>query len=304
MKGTSVAMRAELRGSLARLALCWKITKNTQLGSAVLTWTDHDKAIVDPTDGLTYTPVPGGSQSDVQSDLSLAADNLTITSALVAPAPTMDSIRAGDWDYAAIDLFYLCWADPSKGRHFLRSGTVGRLSAGLAESQIEFRGLLQYLAASVVDLTQPGCRHRFADGSYLMGGCNNEGTVNPGDYQVTGTLDAVEPVNQVHLESTAFVELSPPPAGGSGSFAWGWIRIDDESSPNHGRIRDIKASVDGAIVIQEPFPYTLAEGTTFVAQYGCDGLGDTCRNTYDNYNNFDGEEWLPGTDKMLQVGRG
>lgn len=302
MKGTPVAMRAELGRSLASVAKCWKLTKNDQLGDEVLTLTEHDKAIPDPTDGLLYVPIPGGAQSDIASDTALTAGNLNVVTAQSERNPTLDSIRAGDWDYATIELFFLCWADPSKGRHYLMTGNTGRMSTALAESQTEFRGLLQYLSASIGNLTQPGCRHRLADGGYLMGGCNNDGTINPASFQVTGTLDAVS-ADGLTLESTAFVELSPPPAGGAGSFAYGWVRIEDESSPNNLRRRDVKLSIDGEVTLQEPFPYTLTPGLTFRAQYGCDGLGDTCRETYDNYVNFSGEEHLPGTDKMVQVGR-
>lgn len=300
MKGTSTAMRAELGRSLARLALCWKVTKNTQVGSEVLTWTDHDVAIVDPVDGLTYEPIPGGSPSDIASDLSLQAGNVDVTAAAVEPNPTLESIRAGDWDYAAVDLFWLCWSDPSKGRHFLRTGTVGNLSAGLLDTKAEFRGLMQALSQSIVDKAQAACRHRFGSGGYLLGGCNNDGTTDPDDFKVEGTLDAINADGTV-LQSSAFVELSPPPAGGAGSFGWGKIRIDD--GPNAGRIRDIKASSDGEITLQLPFPRVLTAGVAFTAFYGCDGLFATCRHTYDNTHNFDGEKDLPGLDKVSQVAR-
>lgn len=296
MKGTSTAMKAHLAGSMTTLALCWKVTQRAS--GAVMTWTDHDEPVTDPTDGLTYMPVAGGSQSDVVADLSMQAANLNVTAAAEAPNPTLDSVRAGDWDYAAVEMFYLCWSDPSKGRHFLRSGTIGQVSVGLSESSVEVRGMLQALTQSIGDLTQPGCRHRLGDGSYLMGGCNNDGTIDPLYYSVTGTVDAVS-TDGVEIDISEVVEGSPAQAGGI--YAWG--RLEALDGANAGRSADIKMSVTGTVFLHMPFPYTLTAGTAVRVYEGCDGKRETCITRFNNIFNFDGEPFLPGTDKMIQVAR-
>lgn len=302
MKGTSTAMKAELGARTARYARCVKLQRRAASGGGTLTFTEHDQALVDPVDGLTYAPWPGAAASDVASDVSLQAGNVNLTAAMVSPNPTFASMVAGDWDYAQAEVFYLCWSDPSTGRHFLKAGTVGELSSGLSASSAEIRGLIQLLSQSVVDVTQPSCRHRRGDGSFHMGGCNNDDTTSDDDYKVEGTLSDVS-ADGVTLESAAFVELGTPPAGGAGSFAWGRIVIDDVTSENNGRHADIKASAAGQVTLHLPFPYPLAVGTAFVAYYGCDGLRDTCIDTYDNLNNFDGEPDLPNLDKTIAVAR-
>lgn len=302
MKGTSTAMKAELGSHTATLARCVKLRRRDASGGGVMTFTEHDQPLVDPVDGLTYVPWPGAATTDVASDVSLQAGNLNLQAAMVAPNPTFDSMIAGDWDFAWAEVFYLCWADPTKGRHFLKAGNVGELSAGLSASSAEIRGLIQRLSQSVVDVTQPSCRHRLGDGGYLMGGCNNDDTINPEDFMVEGDLTGVSE-DRIYLDSDAFVELPTPPAGGAGSFSWGRIVIDDPDSENNGRIAEIKQSVAGSILLHLPFPYPLAEGTHFKAYYGCDGLRDTCINTYDNIYNFDGEPDQPNLDKTVAVAR-
>ena len=296
MKGTATAMRLEMAKPLARLALCWKVTQRADVGAAVMTWTNHDTPILDPTDGLIYLPVSGGSQSDISADTSMQAANLSVTAANEDPNPTLASVAAGDWDYARVVMFYLCWADPSKGRHILRSGTIGQVSVGLSEANVEVRGMLNALSQSIGDLTQAGCRHRLGDGSYLQGGCNNDGTIDPEYYSVTGTITAV---SGIEISIAEVTEGSPATA--SGMYAWGRLKVLD--GDNAGRSFDIKRSETGKVYLHLPPPYVLTVGTAVQVYEGCDGKRETCIYRFSNINNFDGEPFLPGMDKMIQVAR-
>lgn len=298
MKGTPLAMLLELASPVPRLALCWKVTQREDVGGAVMTWTDHDVEVPDPTDGLTYQPVAGGSQSDIVADVSMQAANLNVTAAAEAPNPTLDSVRAGDWDYARVEVFFLCWADPSKGRHFLRYGNIGQVSVGLSESSVELRGLLNALAQSLGDLTQPGCRHRLGDGAYLEGGCNNDGTIDPEYYSVTGTVSDIS-ADGVDVDIDEVTAGSPTTA--SGAYAWG--RLKALGGLNAGRSMDIKVNITGRVQLHLPFPFPLLIGTPVQVYEGCDGLRETCIARFNNINNFDGEPFLPGTDKLMQVAR-
>jgi uncharacterized phage protein (TIGR02218 family) len=290
MKGTPLDMLIEMAAPVPRLALCWKVTQ--AVGGAVMTWTDHDVPILDPVDGLTYQPVPGGSQSDIEADVSMQAPNLNIYAAAELPNPTTDTVRAGDWDYARALVFNLCWADPSKGRHILKGGTIGQVSVGLTESSVEIRGLLQAIAQSSGDLTQPGCRHRLGDGGPGMGGCNNDGTIDPAYYSVTGTVTDVTAGGTV---------LEIPEVFEAGLYAWGRVLALDGA--NEGRSADVKSNVVGSVTLHLPFPWALEVGASVQVFEGCDGARETCINRFNNILNFDGEPWLPGPDKMVQVAR-
>ena len=296
MKGTPSDMLDELAGP-SRLAICYKLVP--RLGDP-LTVTAHDAPLLDPVDGLTYVPIPGGGQSDVATDISATADNLNVEGAAVAPYPTMDSVRAGDWDYARALVFYLCWADPTKGRHILRSGRIGEVSTGISSFNMEIRGLVQVLTTSIVNLTQPGCRHRFGDDL-----CNLDGNTDPENWKIEGVVEYVDLDGNGNtvIHSSSLVEggSSSAPAQAGGNFAHGYIRMED--GDNAGRIADIKRSMDGEVVLELPFPYAVEIGESFTAYYGCDGLRETCVNRFDNIHNMDAEPFMPGTDKLIRVAR-
>jgi hypothetical protein len=44
-------------------------------------------------------------------------------------------------------------------------------------------------------------------------------------------------------------------------------------------------------------------GDTFDLQPGCDKARETCRDTFSNIVNFQGEPFLAGNDRLVQVGR-
>lgn len=298
MKGTSIAMRMELAAG-SRIARCYKITP--EHGDPI-TVTDHDRDIVDPTDGLTYTPLAGGSQSDVTGDTSLAAGTVEVRGAATTPYPTLETIVAKDWDNARILLFYICWADPSKGRHIQRAGTLGECSTMMSEFSAEFRSLLGTLVQTVGEVAQLSCRWTFGEGVPGEWGCNADGTTDPEDFMVEATVDAVEQ-GGIRIEASELAEV--PNAGSSGTYAFGYILIiDDPDSPkNNDRRADVKFSEDGAVLLHEPLPYPLSVGTTFKAYQGCNGLREVCRDRFSNIHNHNGEAWAPGPDKVMAVAR-
>lgn len=287
-------MRTELAGP-ARFAVCIKLTSRIA-GIDPLTVTAHDAPLVDPVDGLTYAPIPGGGLSDIVTDSSVAAGNVNVDGAAIAPYPTMDSVRAGDWDYARAIVFYLCWADPSKGRHILRAGRIGEVSAGLDTFNLEIRGLVQVLSTSIVPVTQPSCRHRFGDDL-----CNLNGTTAPADWKIDAIVDStnLDGNGNTVVHASELVEGTPTQAGGN--FAHGYVSWT--TGNNAGRISDIKRSQAGEVVLDHTPPYAIAVGDAFTAYYGCDNKRETCIARFDNINNFDGEPFVPGTDKMIRVAR-
>jgi hypothetical protein len=62
-------------------------------------------------------------------------------------------------------------------------------------------------------------------------------------------------------------------------------------------------STSSRIILHEPFPFPVSAGDTFVAVTGCNRLPGTCTQKFANIINFRGEPTLPGTDKLIQIGR-
>lgn len=89
--------------------------------------------------------------------------------------------------------------------------------------------------------------------------------------------------------------------GGSGYFDFGvvtWVTGD-----NAGLQMEVRSYVPGQIVLQLPMPYAIQVGDTFDIRAGCDKSQPTCHDRFDNVINFRGEPFLPGVDKIAQVGK-
>ncbi len=67
--------------------------------------------------------------------------------------------------------------------------------------------------------------------------------------------------------------------------------------------RDVKSYVEGQITLHEPFPFTVAIGDTYSLVPGCNKSLTQCRDTWNNIVNFRGMPYLPGLDRLQQVGR-
>ena len=93
-----------------------------------------------------------------------------------------------------------------------------------------------------------------------------------------------------------------PLGGSSGYFAYGVITFT--SGNNDGFSMEIKSYVPGQITLQLPMPYTCQVGDTFSIVAGCGkGLITDCKTRFNNVVNFRGEYYLPGIDRLVQVGK-
>lgn len=89
--------------------------------------------------------------------------------------------------------------------------------------------------------------------------------------------------------------------GGSGYFDFGlvtWV-----TGLNAGFSMEVRSYVPGQIVLQLPMPYAITIGDTFNIRAGCDKSQPTCFDRFNNVINFRGEPFLPGVDKLAQVGK-
>jgi hypothetical protein len=96
--------------------------------------------------------------------------------------------------------------------------------------------------------------------------------------------------------------LVTPYGGSSGYFDFGlvtWL-----TGANAGlAAMEVKAYVPGQVTLQLPPPYPIVIGDTYSIHAGCDKLLATCRDRFNNLLNMRAEPYLPGMDRMIQVGR-
>lgn len=95
--------------------------------------------------------------------------------------------------------------------------------------------------------------------------------------------------------------LASPMGADAGYFDFGVLTFT--SGANNGLSMEVRSYVEGQITLALPMPYLIVAGDTYSMHAGCDKAFETCRDRFDNVLNFRGEPYLPGLDKMIQVGR-
>lgn len=159
MKTTSAALRTHLNQAVTTLATCWLITRTD---GAVFAFTSHDQDLV--VSGVTYKSAAGFSRSAIASDATMGVDNLDVVGYFDDSAIKETELRAGLFDYAAVNIFIVNWADLTQGIMKLRRGWLGE--AALTKQGIyrcELRGLSQALSQTIGEVYTPGCRADLGD---------------------------------------------------------------------------------------------------------------------------------------------
>jgi hypothetical protein len=91
----------------------------------------------------------------------------------------------------------------------------------------------------------------------------------------------------------------------SGFYDYGIVKFT--TGQNAGLEREVKIhlldSGKADLTLRTPFPYTPSVSDQAELTAGCDRRFSTCRDRFGNANNFHGEPYLPGNDKIGQIGR-
>lgn len=95
--------------------------------------------------------------------------------------------------------------------------------------------------------------------------------------------------------------VATPLENESGYFDYGVLTFT--SGANNGRSMEVRQYTEGMITLSLPMPYPIEVGDTYTMTPGCDKFLTTCRDKFSNVVNFRGEPYLPGRDKVVQVGR-
>ena len=130
---------------------------------------------------VIYIPEAGFIDSDVASGSDLSPDNLENESLLVPSGITEDDVRAGVWDNSFVVEFEVIPNHLEYGCRIIRVGTGGQITIDKT-AKVEIRGLLQYLATTIGEITSPLCRATLGDSR-----CRVDLTT----FTVTGTIEAL-----------------------------------------------------------------------------------------------------------------
>ena len=277
MKNITSEFTAHLAQENLTLAQCWKLVRRD---GVVLGFTEHDVDIA--LGGVVYKAASGLKPSAVESQASLAVDNLDVEGILDASAITEADILAGRYDFAQVETFLVNYEDLSQGTLKLRRGWLGEVQLNKQHFIAEVRGLTQKLAQHIGELYSPICRAQLGDER-----CG----VNLPTHQVTGTVSSV-------MSSQRFTDINRIEA--VGYFDLG--RVTFTGGANNGLSREVKFFAKGGeFEVVLAFPYAVQQGDAYELVRGCDKTISTCINRYHNALNFRGEPHVPGIDRLLET---
>lgn len=276
MKDISAALLAHMQGETTTLATCWLVTRTD---GQIFGFTDHCADLT--INSVVYSASSGYAATAIQSASGMGVDNLDIQGALDSSTITEQDLLAGLWDFAAIEIFIVNYADLTMGSMTLRSGNLGSVRTGRGMFVAELRGMMQRLQQAVGRLVMPACNADLGDSRCGI----NLGTFTDGT--VSGSVDSVTSNRQ-------FLDAGLTQA--ANWFAGGLLTWT--SGLNSGLAAEVKAFTGGAVSLHIAMPYTVQVGDTFTIKAGCDKSVTTCRTKFSNVVNFRGFPHLPGIGRI------
>lgn len=278
MKTIPTSLAAHIAGELSTLAYLLKIERRD---GTMFAYTTHDRDLT--LSGTTYRASDSFSMSSVESQATLAADNLEVIGQLAAAAITDADIDAGRYDDAAVTLSACNWADLSQGSFILRKGNIGGITRDGQSYRFEIRGLVDKLQTTIGETQTRSCR-------YMLGEARCGVTITATPNRVTGAVTAIP--NSLSFTDSARTEVS-------GFFAYGSVTFT--SGANSGITRPVKSFASGLFTLWQAPPFALAAGDAYIAITGCDKAFATCQQKFANATNFGGFPHLPGSDRLLET---
>lgn len=280
MKLITAALQGLLDSRVYSFATCWKITRSDGL---IFGFTDHDQDLW--VSGVTYIAKTGYKRTAIESGIALAPDNIDVDSFVEDDSISSEDIRAGEYDNAEVEIFMVNHESPSDGIIILRKGNIGNITLQDFAYVVEIRGLAQRMTVNILELYMISCRAELADGR-----CQ----VNMSAFTKGGSVTDV--VTDRRTISVHIPDLSFP----LNYFKYGTLTWT--AGNNEGRSMEIKSFsvAPYTLTLFLPMPGLIRVGDTFSIEAGCDKKFSTCRDRFNNVNNFRGEPYIPHEDTVMR----
>lgn len=290
MKTLLAAMTTHLGGEVTTLAMLWKIVR---VDGTEFHFTTHDDDILFPAGSPqdTYLARGGFNKSAIANQAGMNVDDLEVMAFFNDDSITVEELRAGLFDGAAVYISAVNYANTAAGAVALRRGWIGECIAtpeGLFKT--ELRGLTEKLQAQYGQVYGPECRADLGDAR-----C----TVNLAALTVNVTITQV-------MDRRVFTVSG---AGGKADDYWLGGLFTFTSGQNSGRSMEIVQFGAGSpwvgspaqpqVTVYLPLGYLPLAGDTGTMSPGCNKTTAMCKDRYANLLNFRGEPYLPGLDAML-----
>lgn len=202
MRTLSTALANHLAGEVLTLATLWKIVRTDGQSFG---FTDHDQDIT--VDGLLYASTGGHTSSAIVWADDLSTSNQEVTAVIDSSAINAQDVAAGLWDFAAVTLYLVNYADLTMGTLPLTTGVLGQVTVKRGQFVAELRGLAQLLQQEIGSLYSATCRAKLGD---------SRCTVNLAPLTFNGTVTSV--VNQRVFADNSLTQVGPTASYDSASY--------------------------------------------------------------------------------------
>jgi uncharacterized phage protein (TIGR02218 family) len=257
--------------------MCWKLTPVTAL-APTLGFTNCSSDLTLSAYSLTFISKRGLKPSTGEQKGGLAVPNFEVDAIFTSDGITEEAVQAGLWDKAYFEIFLVNYKTLSMGELVLQAGYTGLISQMGPMFRAEGLGLTQAVTQQIVELTLPTCRARELGDSRCQ--------KNLAAFTHTGTITAV----------TDRQNFTVSVSQATGYFDNGKFTFND--GPNANLSKEIKQNTTTAIQLMESFPFLPVVGNSVTLKAGCDRKASTCEIKFNNKINFQGEDTVPGLEKI------
>lgn len=273
MRDIPEVLAAALEEETTSLAFCWRIERadGTALG-----FTSHDRPLT--VDGMSCSPVPGMVPSALAHADSVEGGGMDVTGALGSGRIRADDIAVGRYDRAHATLSLVDWSAPGASV-LLASGEIGDIVRKDDRFEAELKSAHADLDRTPIALCTPECRARLGDSRCRV-------ALSP--------LTHIARVTAVTGASRIETDRTLP----DGALAYG--RLRPLAGSLAGLDFEIVASEGSSLDLREAVATPLAPGDLVELREGCDRRFSTCRDRFQNKDNFRGEPHVPGTDSVIR----
>jgi|TARA_R100000501_G_scaffold4652_1_gene9985 uncharacterized phage protein (TIGR02218 family) len=273
MRQVPEALAAALSAPVTSIAWLWRVVR---ADGVALGFTTHDRPL--RIEGLDYLPAPGMVPSAVVETDGLDVEGLDVAGFLSSEAIRAEDVELGRYDGAHAELMLVDWSAPTAGKLVLMRGTIGEIVQTGNRFETQLKTAETVLARAPVELTTPECRARLGDAR-----CG----VDLAKYQRQVRVVEVVEAGEVR------VDREDPDA----LFSYG--RLRPLSGRAAGTDFGIARSIGDTLMLDDD-AYGLAPGDRLILRQGCDRRWATCRERFQNGDNFRGEPHVPGRDAVLR----
>ncbi|MDF3048232.1 MAG: hypothetical protein K0R73_1350 [Candidatus Midichloriaceae bacterium] len=261
--------KESIKAEVLTLTTCWKVKLRS---GEVLGFTEAEKDLT--IDGVLYHAKGGFSRSAIESDTTLAPDNLEAEGVIDHDIINHEDLLSGKFDHAKVSIFLVDVTHPESGKLQLRTGFLGEVTLNDSGFTAEIRGLLQAFSQTIGELYSPQCRAQLGDARCKI------------DLKSKCQKGKIQKV----ISTDAFISTLPE---ADGYYKYGKIKF------NCGFETEVIEHLNNKIILAECPPTGLRANLKFEIYTGCDRALPSCINKFQNAINFRGEPFINEVERLL-----